>query len=63
MTVAILSISGLPKMSDLSRLTEFAFCLTVLTRNVRGQCGRVLLVKVITCLKLAFEQYTVRVLV
>jgi len=53
MAVAILSISGLPKMSDLSRLTAFASCLTVLIRNVRGQCGRVLLVKVIACFKLA----------
>ncbi len=58
-----MSISGLPEMSDLSRLTEFASCLTVLTRNVRGQCGRVLLVEVIACLKLALEQHTVRVLV
>ena len=63
MTVAILSISDLQKMSELSRLSDFASCLTVLTRNVRGQCGRVLLVEVIACLKLALEQHTVRVLV
>jgi len=55
MTVAILSISDLQKMSELSRLSDFASCLTVLTRNVRGQYGHVSLLKVIACLKLTLE--------
>ena len=63
MMVAILSISGLPQIFDLSRLTEFAACLTVLIRIVCGQCGRVLLLEAIACLKLALEQNTVRVIV
>jgi hypothetical protein len=69
MTVAILSISGLPQFADLTSsvglpcLTESAACLTVLTRIPRGKCDRVLLTAAIACLKLVLAQDTVRTFV
>ena len=63
MTVAILSISGLPHLVDLLRLTEFAVYLPVLTRSLQDNRGHVLLTTGIVRLKRVLTQDTVREIV